>query len=285
MNYPYDFPATSRDKIEVEKIRARRELEQKKATLGSSFYGPGEELEALVREYILRIVVTFATEAKNLGWGTARAREESLTLLRSLAILAPHEVGRDRSGHRIGDLTQGAFSTIRPNVQQKFENSPQWKRLEDVLLSVSDVHDGAPPKRPHVMRSDGSADNPSERGVLEPTASDKNRRGRPTLDEENNRIIAQVALRCGKDWKKRIEEVLSALDEVQAKVGESQKFIRRENACLYWSDQLNRSSSKEAAVKAVDTRVRWFTKQYPDEAAALAKLYIVRVQPAPKSSE
>jgi len=134
MTYPYDFPASSQDEVEREIIRARRDLEQQKEDLSYSLHGPSDKLERLVLDYILRIVCTFATKAMKLGWGMARAQRESLSILQSLTITAPEEIGRDRWGNKISNLTSGPFSEIRPEVQRKLEKSQLWHRLEDILL-------------------------------------------------------------------------------------------------------------------------------------------------------
>jgi hypothetical protein len=133
MDYPHDFPSSSKDIVEKERIRATRDLEQQKKKLPRA-YGPTEELETLVRACILRIGITFATEAMKLGWGIARAKKESLSIQQSLAITAPDKLGRDQWGNKIRDLTDSPFSTIKPDVQRKFEESPLWQRFEDILL-------------------------------------------------------------------------------------------------------------------------------------------------------
>ncbi len=82
-----------------------------------------------------------------LGWGTARAKRASLSALQSLAISAPEEIGCDRWGHKIRNLTDGPYSTIRPDVQKKFEESPLWRQFEDILLGKG-IGEKAPEQAP-----------------------------------------------------------------------------------------------------------------------------------------
>lgn len=195
MGYPHDFPAGSKDIVETERILAKGDLDREKAKLAPTTYGPGEAMEALVMKCILRIVIAFATEAKKLGWAITRAKEESLSFLQSLAILAPDEMGRDKYGLKIGNLTSGAFSKIRPEVQRKLEESAEWKELDDIFLSPAAAQvrrgsndDGGGTER-HGVRDSGSPIAAGQYTLERDAPSAETPDGRPNVGMEGDNPI------------------------------------------------------------------------------------------------
>ena len=69
MEYPSGFPPQCRAAIEAEELRASRDLDGAKQSLAWSKSGPGEELEAEVRRYVLRIYAAFVQQASQCAVG------------------------------------------------------------------------------------------------------------------------------------------------------------------------------------------------------------------------
>jgi len=148
MEYPSGFPQQSRAAVEAEEVRASRGFEQASQKIRVSIYGPGEDLAAEVRRYILRIYAVFVREACKLGcvWSVDRIRSCAREFLRTLTSKAWSEKGYDEGGttypgqiRRIPDMTSHLNGAILPNVMSKFEKSIEWQQSEGMLLEVAEA--------------------------------------------------------------------------------------------------------------------------------------------------
>jgi len=131
MEYPEEFSRQARARVEDEKTVASRVLEQAKQNLNTSMWGPGLEIEALVRDYILRVFIVFVQEACKLGrknlWTVDRVESESIEFLRWFTIKAWYEKGRDKLERQICSMVNDR-GQIRSHVQRKYEKSAQWRQ-------------------------------------------------------------------------------------------------------------------------------------------------------------
>src|SRR5713226_1997998 len=100
MEYPAVFPQQSRAAVEAEELRACRDFDAATQNLPWTSYGPGEDLEAEVRRYILRIYVAFVRQACKPGcvWGVERIRSEARKFLGDITSKAWLEKGYDTGG-------------------------------------------------------------------------------------------------------------------------------------------------------------------------------------------
>jgi hypothetical protein len=140
MEYPYppEFPQKSRALVLAESIRAARDFDEAKqqARFLSAIEGP-------LRNYILRVFIVFVREAGELGrqrlWTVDRVESESREFLRQYTICARYEKGGDRSGNRLGEMVSNWGGDILPEIQRAFEQSPEWKEYEDILLTLTEA--------------------------------------------------------------------------------------------------------------------------------------------------
>jgi hypothetical protein len=65
MDYPGEFSAQARARVEAERVKAGKQLEQDMNR--ASRYGPGITQQQVLRQYILRVFRVFAHEACALG--------------------------------------------------------------------------------------------------------------------------------------------------------------------------------------------------------------------------
>ena len=143
MQYPADFPPESRAAVAAEKARAGKDLDTARENLPWKKYGPGQDLEAELRRYILRQFGVFVREACKLGrkgvWHVDRLEQAALEFLRLATIDATHSKGYDRSGRTFGrDWISNWGGSIQPEVQRQFERSGEWQQFQDALLEVAD---------------------------------------------------------------------------------------------------------------------------------------------------
>jgi hypothetical protein len=80
--YPAEFSAEARAHIEVEILKASKELIPKRKEIPESLYAPAKENEENLHKYILRVFLAFAMQACRLGtqgeWTADRIRSQSL---------------------------------------------------------------------------------------------------------------------------------------------------------------------------------------------------------------
>ncbi len=135
MEYPRDFPAHARARIEAKQIRAHRDFEKSRNEVPQSKYGPVAADEKNLRKYILGVFLAFAQETCKLGWGVDRVRSESREFLRRFTIEAYSDDGRDKSGRKLREMTSNWDGSLLPEVNQEFRKSPEWHQFEDRLLT------------------------------------------------------------------------------------------------------------------------------------------------------
>jgi hypothetical protein len=140
MKYSSGFPQHFRAAVEAEEVRASRDFEQARQKVLGSIYGPGQDLAAEVRRYILRIYAVFVREACKLGgvWGVDRIRSCAREFLRMLTSKAWSEKSYDTGGttypgqiRRLPDMTSHLNGAILPSVMSKFEKSVECLQLGD----------------------------------------------------------------------------------------------------------------------------------------------------------
>jgi hypothetical protein len=131
MDYPQDFPAESRAKVEAEKILAYRNLDRRMTKVSS-----GIAAEGLVRDCIVRIFLVFAKELCAFGQANGRTVDrvgsDADEFLRRLAIMILYDrpgLGGSWISNWNGSLTQDA--------EREFRQSPKWKKYEDLLLKLA----------------------------------------------------------------------------------------------------------------------------------------------------
>jgi hypothetical protein len=148
MKYPSGFPQQSRAAVEAEELRASRDFEQAKQKLHGSIFGPGEDLAAEVRRYILRVYRVFVREACKLGglWAVDRIRSHAREFLTVLTSKASSEKGYDTGGRayrgqirRLPEMTSHVHGAILPEVLNEFEKSVHWRESEDAVLKVAEA--------------------------------------------------------------------------------------------------------------------------------------------------
>ena len=144
MQYPREFTAESRNRIEAERLKASRELDERRKLVPWSKWGPSEVDEANLHKYILRVFLAFAKEACNLcsrgSWTLDRVRREAEDVhLRQFAIEAYSESGNDKNGRKLREITSNWNGSIFPEVKRKLQESPEWKQYEDELLAAAEA--------------------------------------------------------------------------------------------------------------------------------------------------
>jgi hypothetical protein len=131
MDYPADFPAPSRARVEAERLKAKRVLDQER----------GESLSVLYA-YILRVFMAFSKEACELGkqrvWSIDDVSGASEEFLRRFTIDAFYKEGHDRYERKFPDMTSNWDGSLLPEVRRSFEKSEEWRRHEAALLEVAE---------------------------------------------------------------------------------------------------------------------------------------------------
>ena len=131
MEYPGDFPAESRAKVEAARIRAGRrfEFDRAKAKWNS-------DIEALFKSYVLAMFLAFAKEASRLRlWPVDKMRKNCQEFLRLLTIEAYFQKGK-AAGLR--DMISNWNGSILWEFQQEIEQTPQWRQFENILLKLAE---------------------------------------------------------------------------------------------------------------------------------------------------
>jgi hypothetical protein len=158
MDYPPEFSSRARARVEVERLKAGKDLEQYRNQPGarprrrrtSGPYGAlwREEEEEDLHEYILRVSLAFAYESCELGlqgvWTVDRIRSEVSDFLRKFTIEAHSEKGHDKSGHPLREMVSNWDGSLLPKVHREFQKSAEWHQFEKKLLSVAQRQAEAP---------------------------------------------------------------------------------------------------------------------------------------------
>jgi hypothetical protein len=132
MDYPADFPAPSRARVEAERLKAKRVMDQERG-----------ESPRVLYAYILRVFMAFSKEACELGkqrvWNIGDVSGASKEFLRRFTIDAFYEEGHDRYERKFPDMTSNWDGSLLQEVRRSFEKSEEWRRHEVALLEVAEV--------------------------------------------------------------------------------------------------------------------------------------------------
>jgi hypothetical protein len=146
--YPTDFPAHLRARVEAEKLRARKALNRARNQVPGSLHGPDKAFEGDFRKYILRVFSPFAQGACELGregkWPAHRIREEAQEFLLTFTIEAYSEEGHDKR-HQLDCPVGGWGRYILDSFKRELIHSPEWRRFEKNLLAVAETQSSAVP--------------------------------------------------------------------------------------------------------------------------------------------
>ena len=130
MDYPQDFRAESRAKVEAAIIRAGRQFDFKKSKAKRR-----SEIEALFWTYVLTPFVLFAMESSRLGlWQADEMDGKCREFLRLLTIDAYYRKGKAAG---LSDMISNWNGGILWEAQQKIEKTPQWRRYENIRLKFA----------------------------------------------------------------------------------------------------------------------------------------------------
>ena len=146
MDYPQDFPAESRGKVEAATIRAGRKFDAQSKRLYSSGGPLGQirprGLETIFWDYALKPFLAFAEEAYRLRlWPVDEMNYRCREALRHLVIDAYYHKGRGI----VADPICADSGGIRWQAQQEIERKPEWRKYENLLLKLveeSPNHEG-----------------------------------------------------------------------------------------------------------------------------------------------
>jgi hypothetical protein len=199
MEYPAVFPQQSRAAVEAEELRAGRDFDAARQKLQWTSYGPGEDLEAEVRRYILRIYAVFVRQACKPGcfWSVERIRSHAREFLRDLTSKAWLEKGYDTRGtvyqgqiRRLPEMMLHGGG-ILPTVMSKFEKSVEWRQCEDAILVVAEAQ---------ALAASGACTQTSE-VALNLSAAAPRKRGRPAIPSETKRQAWEAKQKPGNTLK------------------------------------------------------------------------------------
>jgi len=130
MDYPQDFPAESRAKVEVARIRAGRRFDSDKVRAKWR-----SEIETFFWIYVLTPFVVFASESSRLGlWPVDKMDQNCREFLRLLTINAYHHKGRTAG---LRNMICNWDGSILPEAQQEIEKTPQWRKYENIRLKFA----------------------------------------------------------------------------------------------------------------------------------------------------
>jgi hypothetical protein len=130
MDYPRDFPAESRAKVEAAIIRSGRQFDSKRAKAKWR-----SDIETLFWTYVLTPFVVFAGESSRLGlWPADEMDRNCREFLRRLTIDAYYQKGR-AAGLR--EMISNWNGSILWEAQQEIEKTAQWRKYENIRLKFA----------------------------------------------------------------------------------------------------------------------------------------------------
>lgn len=139
--YQTEFSLQARARVEAERLRARRDLEQARAEKPPEDWEVRRWDQCAFYAYIARVVGAFAREACELGrqgtWMIDRIRAEVDEFIRLFSLDAYYEDGHDRFGRRLPEIFSGAY--LERQVTQTLRNSREWREFEEELLQVAEA--------------------------------------------------------------------------------------------------------------------------------------------------
>ena len=146
MEYPEEFSAPARARVEAERITAHRDLEAKRNQVPWSRYGPVAADEKNLRQYILRVFLVFSEEACKLAglWSVDGVRSRALEFLRRFTIEAYSEDGHDKSERKLREMISHRDGSLLPEAGREFRKCAEWGQFEKQLLALArvDARDG-----------------------------------------------------------------------------------------------------------------------------------------------
>jgi hypothetical protein len=129
MDYPQDFPAESRAKVEAAIIRAGRQFDSKRVKAKWS-----SDTEALFWTYVLTPFLVFAGESARLGlWPADKMDRNCQEFLCLLTRDAHYNKGRAAG---VRDMTSHLDGSILWEAEQKIQKTSQWRKYENIRLQL-----------------------------------------------------------------------------------------------------------------------------------------------------
>jgi DNA-binding CsgD family transcriptional regulator len=140
--YPEEFSQQARARIEAERLKARKQLEQRRNQVPwSGGHLPRPADEENLRKFILRVFLVVAQEMCELGlqglWTVDRIRPEAEEYLRKFMIKAFSDEGYDKQGRKLPEMTD-YYGSIKEEVWWAFKNSAEYHQFEQKLLAVAE---------------------------------------------------------------------------------------------------------------------------------------------------
>ncbi len=133
--YISDFPEASQAAVEVERQRAKRQLEKQRVQLPWLGRSTSAD-EPRLRTFILRVFLSFAKEGRRLGldgtWTVEQFKQFAEEFLRQFTIEACFTEGDERVHRWISH-----YGGVESEVMKLYRASPEWKKYDAYLLSVA----------------------------------------------------------------------------------------------------------------------------------------------------
>ena len=130
MDYPEDFPAESRAKVEAARIRAGRQFDSKRPK--AKWYS---DIEALFWTYVLTPFLVFAGESARLRlWPADKMDWNCREFLRRCTIAAYYQKGIAAG---LSDMISNLNGRILWEAQQEIDKTSQWRKYENILLKFA----------------------------------------------------------------------------------------------------------------------------------------------------
>jgi hypothetical protein len=165
MDYPQDFPAESRAKVEAARIRAGRQFDSKRAKVKWK-----SDIEVLFWTYVLTPFLVFAEESARLGlWPADEMDKKCRESLRLLTIDAYYQKGK---GAGVWDMISNWNGGILWEAAQKMEKTSQWRKYENILLNFAVK--GKPVTQSAVQNTDKTAQRVGKKATNADTAIGRN---------------------------------------------------------------------------------------------------------------
>lgn len=214
MHYPSEFSTKAKNRIEAEKIRAYEEFADAKRSARWD-----SDVEALLRQCVLRVFLEFAREACAFGkrdigsWSIDRIDRQCLEFLRRLTIQVWHEIG-------FGDVTSRYTGSIEHSTYRAFRASPEWQKYQDLLLAVAP--DKAGPAGPRTKPG-------------------------PKRDVETARQVAEIVARVASSNRPdNLVDICDALDEQKVPLP---RTWHREGLRSWWDAVANHPDRAKKAIQ------------------------------------
>jgi hypothetical protein len=148
MNLPPQFTKEARARVEAERIRASRSLNEARRQEPPPEWKKGKRAwdQCSFYAFVLRVFGAFAHETCELGrqraWTVDRIRCAATDFLDSFAFDQYYEQGHDRFGEKFPDITNHWTGTLSLEVERSLQQSGVWRLFEDELLAVAEKQSG-----------------------------------------------------------------------------------------------------------------------------------------------